>query len=102
MLVVIVVDSHLTSTPKSDKNARRNKELKIKLEDELKACRNAGYKTAKAIRYNERSTVERVNGRLKDEFNGRMVRVRGPKKVMCHLMFGILALTADQLLKFVT
>ena len=88
--------------PIIDKNARRDKELKLQLKDELKACRYAGYKTAKAVRYNERSTVERVNGRLKDEFNGRMVRVRGPKKVMCHLMFGILALTADQLLKFVT
>ena len=46
--------------------------------------------------------MERVNGRLKDEFGGRMVRVRGHAKVMCHLMFGILALTADQLLGFVT
>jgi len=54
------------------------------------------------IRYNERSNVERVNGRLKDEFGGKMVRVRGGAKVMAHLMFGILALTADQLLRFVT
>ena len=29
-------------------------------------------------------------GRLKDEFGGRMIRVRGTKKVMAHLMFGIL------------
>ncbi len=56
---------------------------------------------AQKRRYNERSTVERVFGRLKDEFGGRMVRVRGSTKVMAHLMFGILALTADQLLKFV-
>ncbi len=56
---------------------------------------------AKKVRYNERTTVERVFGRLKDEFGGRMIRVRGAAKVMAHLMFGILALTADQLLKFV-
>jgi transposase len=56
---------------------------------------------AEKTRYNERTTVERVFGRLKDEFGGRMVRVRGSTKVMAHLMFGILALTADQLLKFV-
>jgi hypothetical protein len=31
-----------------------------------------------------------------------MVRMRGHAKVMCHLMCGILALTADQLLNFVT
>ena len=46
--------------------------------------------------------VERVNGRLKDEFGGRCVRVRGAAKVMAHLMFGVLVLTADQLLRLVT
>jgi hypothetical protein len=43
-----------------------------------------------------------VNGRLKDEFGGRWVRVRGNAKVMCHLMFGILALAADQILRLIT
>ena len=54
------------------------------------------------MRYRERTTVERVNARLKDEFGGRTVRVRGHKKVMCHLMFGIVALAADQILRLVT
>jgi hypothetical protein len=49
------------------------------------------------ILYDFRTMVERVNARLKDEFGGRSVRVRGAVKVKCHLMFGILALTADQL-----
>ena len=44
--------------------------------------------------------LERVNGRLKDEFGARQVRVRGGK-VLCHLMFGVLALTVDQLLRLV-
>ncbi len=60
----------------------------------------AGYQTAETVRYKERSTVERVNGRLKDEFGGRVVRVKGSAKVMCHLMFGILALTGNQLMCF--
>lgn len=51
------------------------------------------------IRYRERTMVERVIGRLKDEFGGRFVRVRGAVKVMAHLMFGVLALTVDQLLR---
>ena len=55
-----------------------------------------------AQRYKERSTAERVNARLKDEFGGVCVRVRGHKKVMAHLMFGILALTVDQLMRFAT
>lgn len=56
---------------------------------------------AKKVRFRERSTVERVNARLKDEFGGRMIRVQGAVKVMAHLMFGILALTADQLLRMI-
>jgi len=54
-----------------------------------------------AQRYKERSSVERVYGRLKDEFGGRMTRVRGAAKVMTSLMFGILALTADEILRLV-
>lgn len=50
-----------------------------------------------AVRYKERSSAERVNSRLKDSFGGRFVRVQGYAKVMCHLMFGIICLTAEQL-----
>jgi hypothetical protein len=92
----------LDHIPLIDTNPRRNKALKEELANESKRCKVVNYQTAEAQRYNERSTVERVNGRLKDEFGARAVRVRGHAKVMCHLMFGILALTADQLLSFVT
>jgi hypothetical protein len=54
---------------------------------------------AKAARFRNRTMVERVYARLKDEFGISKVRVRGPAKVMAHLMFAILALTADQLLR---
>jgi IS5 family transposase len=47
----------------------------------------------------ERTGVERLFSRLKDEFGGQYVRVRGWAKVMAHLMFGILALTADQIVR---
>lgn len=52
-----------------------------------------------AARYDERTASERVNGRLKDEFGGRQVRVRGALKVMAHLMFGLLALAVDEILR---
>lgn len=55
-----------------------------------------------AQRYKERTTCERVFARLKEEFGGRQVRVRGPAKVMTSLWFGIIALTADQLLRLVS
>jgi hypothetical protein len=66
-------------------------------------CRRPGprpeMEPASARRYDERTTAERGNARLKDEFGGRTVRVRGSVKVMAHIMFGVLALTADQLLR---
>jgi len=52
---------------------------------------------AQAVRFRERSSAERVNSNLKDNYGGRFNRVRGAAKVMAHLMFGILALTANQL-----
>lgn len=55
-----------------------------------------------AQRYNERTQAERANGRLKDEFGGRSVRVQGNVKVMSHLMFGVLVLSIDQLMRLVT
>ena len=77
----------------------RTKERKAKKVAEKKCRRIAGHQLAQDIHYNERSIVERVNGRLKDEFNGRSVRVKGNSKVICHLMFGIIVLSIDQLLK---
>lgn len=49
---------------------------------------------AQAARFKERSASERVNSLLKERYGGRWVRVRGARKVMCHLMFGLVALTA--------
>lgn len=57
---------------------------------------------AEAVRYNERTVAERFNARLKDEFGGRSVMVRGAEKVNLHLMFGVIVLFADQLLKLMT
>ena len=39
---------------------------------------------------------------MKDRYGGRCVRVRGHDKVFCHLMFGILALTVEQLMRLLT
>ena len=45
---------------------------------------------AKAERYKIRTMVERVFGRLKDEFGADRIRVRGVKKMIAHLMFRVL------------
>jgi hypothetical protein len=78
----------LGHVPLIDHNPRRGEKI------EFSPC--------EAQRYKERTGAERANGRLKDDFGGRHIRVRGNAKVMSHLMFGVLALTADQLLRLLT
>ena len=57
---------------------------------------------AKKVRYNQRSSAERIMSNLKDNYGGNFVRVKGGKKVMAHLMFGIIAMTADQLYRLLS
>ena len=67
------------------------------------------YRSADAVRmepdrarhYKARSSVERVNSDLKDNHGGRSVRVRGAAKVMTHLMFGVLVMSAEALLRLI-
>ena len=46
------------------------------------------------FKFNQRTSSERVNRRLKDEFGGQTVRVGGAGNVMAHLMFGVIAIAA--------
>ena len=87
--------------PIIDAQPRGTTEQAAALAGEKKRRSRLSLSTAEDLRYRERTTVERINARLKDEFGGRTVRVRGHAKVMCHLMFGILALAADQILRLI-
>ena len=87
------------NVPIIDHRSRRGEKDEVEAEKRARRC--AGAPTAEDIRYRERSGAERVNGALKDSFGGRFVRVRGHEKVMCHLMFGVLALTVVQLLRLI-
>jgi hypothetical protein len=92
----------LNHVPIIDINPRATPGLKQELAQEARRQRLVGHRMAEQVRYGERSTAERVNGGLKDNHGGRTVRVRGPVKVMCHLMFGVFSFTALQLLRLVT
>lgn len=92
----------LGHVPLIDINPRGNRVLLEEARREDDRLKRIGFQTPEKVRYNERSSSERVNGRLKDEFGCRHVRVRGAAKVMCHCMFAVLALTADQIMRFVT
>jgi len=52
---------------------------------------------AQVEQFKGRSAAERVSSLLKERYGGRWVRMRGATKVMCHLMFGLVALTATAL-----
>jgi hypothetical protein len=68
-------------------------------EAETRARRTINLPTAEAVR-RARTASERVFGRLKDQAGGSTVRLRGPTKVMCHLI-GILVLAVDQVTRLV-
>lgn len=74
---------------------------KAAFEAEARAKRRAGYVLAEDVRFNQRSSAERVNSALKDNCGGKHVRVREAAKVMCHLMLGILVVTVEQVLRLI-
>jgi len=59
------------------------------------------FNPAEAVRYNQRSSSERLNSHLL-EHGGAHVRVRGDVKVAAHLCFGILVIAAEQLPKLLS
>lgn len=72
------------------------------IDHKRRSGKKAHWDPATAQRFKERTVVERANSRLKDQFGGRHLRVRGHAKAHAHLMFGIVVLFADQLLQLVT
>jgi len=77
----------------------RGKGAKQRQANEAKSQSSANFCPAELVRYRERTTAERVNAALKDTHGGRHLRVRGAAKVMSHLMFGILCVTALNLVR---
>ena len=98
---IIEYSRSLGHVPLVDKNPGRNRELERELKVESLARKATNFTYPEDRRYNERTVAERANARLKDEFGARKIRVRGGMKVACHLMFGVLVLAADQLIKLI-
>ena len=76
--------------------------MKEELESEKRRLKFINIELPSPIRYRERSASSLFNGRLKDEFGGRHGSKRGHAKVFSHLMFCILVITVEQLMRFVT
>ena len=73
--------------PVIDHNPRRGKKI--------------NFDPPKTERYKARTSAERTNALLKDNFGGNSVWVKGASKVMCHLMFGIVCISAMQIAKVI-
>jgi hypothetical protein len=100
--IIIEHSQSLGHVPLIDKNPRGDKQAKKEMEAENLARQTLNLVLPETLHYNARSTAERANSRLKDEFGARKLRVRGVMKVSCHLVFGVLTLAADQLMKLAT
>ena len=86
--------------PIIDPNPRRGGKAEAQAEARARRC--AGHTLAEDSRFKERSPAECVNSALKESHGARFVSVRGHDKVLYHLMFGILALADEQLMRLVT
>ena len=96
-----IIDDCLAAgrVPVIDRNTRRDTALKAEIAAERARRRLINIPDPRNLTYNERTTAERANARIKDEFGGRYLRVRGHLKAFCHLMFGVVALAADSIVR---
>jgi Transposase DDE domain/Transposase domain (DUF772) len=91
----------LGHAPIIDRNFRADLEAKAEWGREVERMKLIHMPDRDDVIYDFRTMAERVNARLKDEFGGRFLRVRGALKAKCHLMFGIVALAVDQIIRVV-
>lgn len=88
---------HVPIIGERPRNSAQKEEKKA--EQKRKCILNAY--TAEDIRYRERAPKERFNALFKDYYGGKNIWYKGHSKISCHLMFGVLALTAVSLLGFI-
>lgn len=74
---------------------------KIEKEAERERKKILNFKTAEDKRYQQRLPKERFNALYKDYCGGNNIFYRGYSKIMCHVMFGVLTLTASTLIRLI-
>ena len=89
----------LGHAPIIDRNFRADQEAKAEWSREVERMKLIHMPDFDDVIYDFRTMAERVNARLKDEFGARFLRVRGALKAKCHLMFGVVALAVDQIIR---
>lgn len=79
----------------------RSSEEKVEKEAEKDRRKLLNFQTAEQKRYKERLPKERFNALYKDYHGGDNIFYRGHSKVSCHVMFGVLALTASLIIRLI-
>lgn len=87
----------LGHVPIIDFHARSQAQKQEKEEEKQRKWLLKAY-TAEDRRYRERFSKERFNSIFKEYYGGRNIQYKGPLKVFCHSMFGVLAHTATTLI----
>lgn len=90
----------LGHVPLIDVHARSTAQ-KTEKEDERKRKRLLKAYTAEDRRYRERFSKERFNSVFKEYYGGRNIQYKGPTKVFCHAMFGVLVYTATTIISLI-
>jgi hypothetical protein len=87
----------LGHVPLIDEHSRSKKQKDLKkAEKDRRYLLN--FTTAEDRRYRLRFSKERSNALLKEYYGCKNIQVKGYKKVFCHVMFGVLALTASTII----
>jgi hypothetical protein len=87
---VPIIDQHSRTTEqKANKKAEKDRK------------RLLNFTMAEDKRYKLRFSKERCNSLLKEYYGGKNIQYKGHAKVFCHLMFGILTLTAKTIFSFI-
>jgi len=89
----------LGHAPIIDRNFRAQQEAEAEWAREVERMKLIPMPAPDDVLFDFRTMVEPIDARLKDEFGARFARVRGAIKVKCRLAFGLLPLTADQILR---
>ena len=66
---------------------------------EAKRRRSTGWYPPEDLRYQQRGAAERVNANFKDNFAGRLIRLRGADKIECHCLLALTAIAAIQIVR---
>jgi len=90
----------LNSVPIID-SCPHNRAQKLEKKAEKNRKKLLKFQTAENKRYKERFPKERFNASFKDYNGGRSIFYRGHSKISCHVMFGVVTMTASTIINLI-